>query len=309
MPGYSGSTYNDQIERVYRRLKGSQRDSVVTLFAPALITDTSLTVTGLGSTGCHAGGIIAIGTEVVLIEAANINVPSLSAVLTVQRGYQGSTAAAYSAGQVCYVDPRFTRWDIAVALNDALGYLSSNTYGMFQVITNTVIFNPVLRGYDLSAWPADILKVVGLRFDVPDASHYFPRIRSFELVRGISSPKIPSGNALFLNEQAWPGLAISVSLACPFTQMVNLTDDMVTNGGLDSGAIDIPAICAEIDITIGQEIKRGDLGSQTDPQKLQNVPPGTTTNAVMALKMLRDEAVAREANRLALKWPEYLPEW
>jgi hypothetical protein len=306
--GYTGSTYNDIIERTYRRLMSNTRESICTLDAGILYGDTTFTVDGLGAVGCHAGGLVAIGTEVLLIEDAQINVPSKQAVLTVQRGYQGSTPTEYAAGQVAYVDPRFTRWDIAIAINDALGYLSSPTYGLFQVVTNTITYNPVVRGYDLGAWPQNLLRTVGVVFDVPDASHYFPRLRGARIQRGIVSSKIPSGNGLFLTtDGAWPGLNMSISIACPFTPLINLNDDVEVVSGLDSGAIDILPLCAAIDLGIVQEIKRGELGSQTDPQKLQNVPPAATTNAIMALKILRDERVAQEAGRLALRWPEIPP--
>lgn len=302
--GYSGSTYNDMIEQTYRRLMTNTRESICTLDAGIMYGDTTFTLDGLGAIGCHPGGLVAIGTEVLIIEAASINVPTKQAVVTVGRGYQGSTPTAYPAGTVCYVDPRFTRWDIAIAINQALGYLSSPTYGLYQVIVNTLTYNPVLRGYDLGAFPKNIIDIVALNFDTPLPDRYFPRITSYRLQKGISSSKIPSGNALFLNQPAWPGLNISVAAACPFTPLVNLNDDVEAQSGLDSGAIDILPLCATIDLGIVQEIKRGELGAQTDPQKLQNVPPAATTNAIIALKLLRDERVGQEAARLAKIWPD-----
>lgn len=302
--GYTGSVFSDLIEKTYRRLSGNQRENVALLNATILYGDTTFQLNGLGATGLHAGALVAMGTEVMLITDATINIPAKTSQVEVVRGYQGSVQSGYPAKTVAYVDPRFTRWDIATAINDALGYLSSPTYGLFQVLTNTITYNPVLQGYDFGAFPADFLRVVELTYDQPYPNHNFPPIKNFRVRRGISSNKFPSGRGLIIYEPGWPGLNLQVAVAAPFSPLVNLNDDVEVVSGLDSGAIDLLPLCAEIDITIGQEIKRSELGSQTDPAKLQNVPPASVTNAVMALKILRDERVGQEATRLAQRWPE-----
>ena len=302
--GYSGSTYSDVIEKAYRRLTGGQRESVLQVTNSVALTDTTLNVAGLATVGLHSGGLLAMGTEVMLVVNPNINASTQTGSVTVMRGYQGSTPSTYASGTVGYVDPRFTRWDVAVAINDALGYLSSPSYGMFQVLTTTITYNPVFRGYDLSALPANFIRLVELTFDTPLPDHNFPAVKNFRIRRGITSAKIPSGRALIVSDAAWPGLNMMVAAACPYTPLVNLTDDVEVASGLDGGATDVLALCAEIDVAIVQEIKRGELGSQTDPSKLVNVPPGATTAAVMSLKMIRDDRVAAEAARLAQRWPE-----
>jgi hypothetical protein len=98
---------------------------------------------------------------------------------------------------------------------------------------------------------------------------------------------------------------VNIAAAVPFINLVNLTDDVVATSGLPPTAIDIPAICAEIDLTSVREVKRDATESQPDPRKAADVPAGAMTAVAQALVLLRDRRIAAEADRLNRQWPGY----
>lgn len=308
--GFSGSTFADCIDRTYRRLLGNEREQVVQttgtgVGGAVLSTDTALTFTGPGSAGIHTGSIIAMAEEQILVTGftANNNANNWA----VLRGFQDTTAQAWAANTLAIVDPKYDRFDIAEAINDSLNYLSSPTYGLFRVVNQTIAYNPVQQGYDLGSLPTNFLEVLELTYDLPDPSHNFPKIRNgeYQILRGVTNAKFPSGQGIILYRPAFPGLNINICVSAPFTLAANLTDDLTTTCGLPSTALDIPAICAEIDLTATREIKRNFIEDQPDSKRLQDVPAGAMTGAVAALMAHRDRRIAVEADRLRRLYPRY----
>lgn len=270
-----------------------------------LSTDTAITFNGPAAAGIHPGSILAIDDEKVLVTGTTPNNNIFN--WYVYRGFQGSTAANHADQTISIVDPKFDRFDIGVAINDALNYLTTPTAGLFAIQLTTVVYNPVFRGYDLTALPPNFIDIREITYDLPDASRNFPTIhrQNWKIRRGITNAKIPSGRALILDEPAYPGLNVNIAAAVPFINLVNLTDDVVATSGLPPTAIDIPAICAEIDLTSVREVKRDATESQPDPRKAADVPAGAMTAVAQALVLLRDRRIAAEADRLNRQWPGY----
>ena len=67
---------------------------------------------------------------------------------------------------------------------------------------------------------------------------------------------------------------------------------------LTSTMIDLPALGAEIDLTIPREISRNFMESQPDPRKATDVPAGSISGSVNALIMRRAQRINEEADRL-----------
>ena len=303
--GYQGSTFGDLIERTYRRLLANQREQIVVASGAVLNTDTAITFAGPAAAGVHPGSIVALEDEKVLVTGTTPNNNAYN--WTVLRAFQGSTAANHADQTVGILDPKYDRFDIGVAINDALNYLSSPTYGMFAIQLTTVTYNPVFRGYDLSALPSNFIDIREITYDTPDSSKNFPTIGrgDFKIRRGITNAKIPSSRALILDVPAYPGLAVNIAAAVPFTNLILLTDDVITQSGLPATAIDIPSLCAEIDLSSTRDIKRNFIEAQPDSRTATEVPFNAMTAAVQALVMLRDRRIAAEADRLHRLWPGY----
>jgi len=306
--GFAGSTFGDQIERVYRNVMSNQREFIAQLSADYLTGGTTLNIVGEQAQVIQLGSILAIDEEVFLVQEVYLAGYNLYTV-TVTPAYEGSTNANHSNGSAVYINPKYTRWAIAVALNDALSAMSAPGFGLMREGTTAITYNPVLRGYDLASAgvPSDFHTILGLRYDLPDPSHYFPTLRSFQVARGIQSTKIPGGYALFVNQAAMPGLPMVLTYGAPFIKATSTSQDMNGDLGLPLTCMDIPAIRAEIDLTLVREVKRNFIEGQPDMRKSQDVVAGNIMNSVSGLQALYDQRIDEEANRFRNRWPMMRP--
>ena len=85
--------------------------------------------------------------------------------------------------------------------------------------------------------------------------------------------------------------SITINAAAPVT-IPNMTPTM----------LDIPALGAEIDLTVPREISRNFMESQPDPRKAQEVTPGAVAGSVNALIMRRAQRISEEADRLTRQY-------
>ena len=172
-------TFSDWVEKVYRRVSGTSIDVNVQL-ATSLdasttvfnITVPTITNTITGATAIRVGSLLAVDYEIMLVTQWD-NVSSV----TVSRGYNGSTATTHAANSIIYIQPRYSRYDISVALNDELRRLSSPDMGLFQVNAQTITFNPVYMGYDLQQAVNDnYIDILEVRHKIPFPSRNYPKI-------------------------------------------------------------------------------------------------------------------------------------
>lgn len=314
--GFAGSTFGDQIERVYRNVMSNQREFTANL-SVAYETpinpnqpNPTLIMVGVQAQSIQVGSILAIDEEVFLVQGVTTTTSGSITfyTVTVTPGYEGSTNANHAEGATVFINPKYTRWAIAVALNDALAAMSAPGMGIMREYYTTITYNPVLRGYDLAAAGVseDFHTILSLSYDLPDPSHYFPTMRSFRVQRGLKNPKIPGGYALFVNQSAMPGLPMQLAVGGPLIRATSIDQEM-HDLGLPLTALDIPALRAEIDLTLVREIKRNFTDSQPDMRKATDVQAGNVMNSVAGLEMLYQKRLEEEANRFRNRWPQMKP--
>jgi len=399
----SGATFGDVIEKVYRRTMGSIRERAVSLSSAVGSTETTVTVTGAQLTSIMPGVVLSVDLELMYVTGF----VQSTGVATVSRGYNGSLAANHAANALVYINPRYSRFDIGVAINDDLRSLSSPSNGLFRVGVAELTYNPVFAGYDLGALPANFIDILEVRYRIAPPYRTFPPIRRWKVIRwnpGSTDPVFPSGNGLVLYEPGWPGLPIYVTYSAPFIKMVSPTDSLINTNGTNDEAppyngyssqvqytfngsttigsttvtgvassmigslypgmpiqdvtanftyipqnttitaitsttsftmsnpakvtasaisiqaatpttvpnmtstmIDLPALGAEIDLTIPREISRNFMESQPDPRKAQEVAPGAVAGSVNALIMRRAQRISEEADRLQRQYTKVSP--
>lgn len=311
----TGTTFGDLIEKVYRRVMGGLRERTVQLSVHSVSTDSTVTVIGPQASSIAPGVMLAVELELMYVTAWNSN----TNVATVQRGYLGSVASDHPVNTTCYINPRYSRYDIGVAINDDLRSLSSPTNGLFRVGVAEITYNPVFQGYDLGDLPDNFIDVLEIRYRIAPPFRTFPAIKHWKVIRwdkNSTDPVFPSGRGLVIHEGAWPGLPIYVTYSAPFIRFTDTNDSvystpatndeapplngypnsMVTN--LTPTMIDIPVLGAEIDLTLPREISRNFMESQPDPRKAQEVTPGAVAGSVNALVMRRAQRISEEADRL-----------
>lgn len=308
--------FGDLIEKVYRRVMGGIRERTVQTSVAVLIGDSTVTLTGPQTNGLTAGVILAIDMEVMLVTGWTTG----TGVANVIRGYSGSAAAAHNNNSVVYINPRYSRFDIGVAINDDLRSLSSPSNGLFRVGVASITYNPVFQGYDLSAVPPGFIDILEVRYREAPPYKRFPPIHHWKVLRNIPDSQFPSGSGLVLYESGWPGLPMYVSYSAPFIPLVALTDSLystpatndpqppasgyttanVTN--LTPTMADLPPLGAEIDLTQPREISRNFMESQPDARKAIEVVAGAVAGSVNALVARRASRISEEADRLTRQY-------
>jgi len=318
------NTFGDLIEKTYRRTMGSIRERAVQLASSITSVATSVTLTGSQTSGIMPGVLLAVDMEVMYVTSWN----SSTNVATVVRAYNGSSAAPHAANVLAYINPRYSRYDIGVAINDDLRSLSSPTNGLFRVGVAEITYNPVFQGYDLGALPSNFIDVIEVRYRIAPPYRTFPPIRRWKVVRwnpGSTDPAFPSGNGLIVYEPGWPGLPMYVTYTAPFIKLVNPGDSIINTPAVNDEAppangysttvipnmtptmADLPPLGAEIDLTLPREISRNFMESQPDPRKAQEVAPGAVAGSVNALIMRRAQRISEEADRLQRQYTRVSP--
>ena len=294
------TTLNDWVEKVWRRVYSGSNDATIQLASSIDNVTTSVLLSPANTIAMRTNIILSVDYEIMYVTAWN----QATGIATVVRGYEGSAAAAHSTNALCYVQPKYTRFDVAVAINDELNRLSSPDNGMFQVGVATITFNPVYMGYDLGTIPSNFIDILEVRHKIPFPTRNYPKIGKWKVLRSIPDTAVfPSGAGIVFYEGGYPGQPVFIQYAAPFTpidltQSANFTTDVTILTGLQSTATDIPPLGAEIQLTIPREIKRNFMESQPDPRKALEIPSQAVSNSVAAMQILYSKRISEEAARL-----------
>ena len=301
------TSFTDWVEKVYRRVYSGSSEATVTLDdpngLPHTISDTDTTFSVYGqNTGMRVGVILAVDYELMYVTAWSPS-SQTSGSVTVVRGYAGSVAASHTDSLV-YIQPRYSRFDVGVALNDELARLSSPGMGLFQVKTQTFTFNPVYMGYDLSQAVSDsFIDIMEVRYKIPYPTRNYPAVKKWKVLRSIPDVGVfPSGQGLVIYEGGYPGQPVFAQYSCAFSQldpsMWTSNTDVAAATGMTKTMLDIPPLGAEIQLTLPREIRRNFMDVQPDPRRAPEVPAGSVANSVQAMQILYNNRVSEEAERL-----------
>ena len=224
----AGATFGDLIEKVYRRVMGGIRERTVQLvYAVDGNSDYSnITLTGSQISSIAPGVILAVELELMYVTAWN----SVTAQATVERGYYGSVTTSHDALTLAYINPRYSRYDIGVAINDDLRSMSAPDNGLFRVGVAEITYNPVYQGYDLGDLPANFIDVIEVRYKIAPPYRTFPPIKRWKVIRWNSQntdAAFPSGNGIIIYEPGWPGLPLFVTYTAPFIRLVDTADSLL----------------------------------------------------------------------------------
>lgn len=250
--------------------------------------------------GVQPGTTVAIDDE----EMHVFSVVASTKTATVQRGMNGSTAAAHSDDALVHVKPIFSRFRIVEAVNDELRDLSSPVNGLFQIKTLNLTYNAAQQGYNLTSLTnADVLDIYEVRYQTPGPSDSWPRVRMYDLARHMDTTEFASGLALILHEAAFPGNPIRVRYKAPFAAITSATADVATTSGLADSALDILSLGAAIRLQSPRDVKRSFTEHQGDTRRADEVPVGGGLIGMRGLAALRIQRIQAEAARLQSQYP------
>lgn len=248
--------------------------------------------------GIRQGAVISVGTSTFYVWEASTTLKTA----TVQAGWDGTADQDWPAGTIVRVAPRFTDAQILRAVNEEINDLSSPSNGLFQIGTTELTYDSALVGYDLSLAP-NMISPIELRVENPGSFKEWTRIPShkYRIVKGAPTGEegFESGMALFLYDM-WAG-ATGDRLHLTYRKGFNLLSNSFStkiSTGLPSSAWDIPPIGAAISLMAGREIKRSFVESQGDTRRATEVSAGASSQSVNALRLLRQQRITAEKQRL-----------
>lgn len=249
--------------------------------------------------GIKAGTRLSIGLNEFYVWDVNTSTKTA----TVSGGQSGTTDANATSGDVVWVRPKFTDYEIFRAINAELGALSSPQNGLFQVKTFDLTFNAAISGYDL-AGVTDLMSVYEVRMQEPGPEKDWPRIPAHmvRLDRSAFTTDFPSGGAIKLLGDAWPGFDVRLVYKAPYGTLTDLSTNTSTTG-VSAQAADLPPLGAAIRLMSGREIKRNFTEQQPDTRRAGEVPAGATFNSYRGLLILRQQRISEEAARLSAQFP------
>ena len=285
------------IDRTLRQLLSGTVEPRNKLASSINSSTTSITVS-YPLEGLRAAQVCEIGNELMYIWS----VDSGTKTLVVERGFNGSTAASHTAGDVIIVNPRFPRSQMLEAINDELSDLSSPLNGLFQIKTVDIDYNGSDIMIDLDGVTGIIdLLTVSVRYMTDD----YPVARKVRLVRDVPTDDFPSGYALRFDQGVFPG-RLRIVYKAPYVQATSEASDLATTCGVQDSVLDIVTLGTQIRLMAPREIKRNFTESQGDTRRAEEVTSGAIGNSLQNLQRLRRDRIQAEAARLMRGYPTFL---
>ena len=288
------STAGAVLTRASRQLLSGTVEERNKLATTVTSADTSIVLSyDLG--GFREGSVIEIESELMYVwESA-----TATKTLTVQRGYDGTTAAAHTAGALATVNPRFPRQQMLDALNSDIDDLSSTVNGLFRVVAQDISYNGSDRQLDITSATGIIdLLDVRLRYLADD----YPVIRNVRLQRNLPTADFASGFAIVFDQPVMAG-TLRVVTKREFTRATTEASDLQSVCFVPQSCEDILEMGVILRMMNGREIKRNFIESQGDTRRSDEVPAGSTRDSLTNIQRLRRERIVAEAARLKQQYP------
>lgn len=291
------STVAQIINRTARQLLSGTVEERNKVAVAVSATATSLSFTyDLGAV--RTGAIVQLDAELMYVWDTNPGTKSA----TVERGFNGTTAAYHAADSVCIVNPKFPRNQILEAINDELSDLSSPMNGLFQVKTYDFTYNASKRQTNLSV-SDEIIDLLDVRYRY--ISSDYKQVNQVKLLRDLPTRDFGSGYGLQIDSLI-PSSSLRVVYKTHFTKVTQETDNLQMIAGFPESAEDILVLGAEIRLIAPREVKRNFTESQGDTRRAEEVPSGAVGNSFTNLVRMRRDRITAEAAKLARRYPTFL---
>lgn len=293
------TTAADMVSETRDHLLHGQRESINKLAATVTSSATDLTFTyDLGP--IQEGAVVSLGLERVYVWSVN----DATKTATVERGWEGSTAAAHDAGDIARVNSRFDDFAIFRALNADITDLSSPENGLFAVTSVDRTYATTTYGYNLVA---DMIgPPLMVQAEYPGGTGNWVRLDGWRFDSNADTTDFASGKSLhLLGDQGSPGRTIRIVYRTAFSTFLALTDDIIDIDLPDSCA-DIPPLGAAARLLAGRSSRRADLNAQGNSRRAEEVSTNDALASPRGLLAQRQMRINAEATRLASLYPVLL---
>lgn len=248
--------------------------------------------------GIRGGTVFEVDSELFYVWEVNTGTKTA----TVERGFNGTTAAVHTSGTVAVVQPRFPRQQILEAVNDELADLSSPMHGLFQVKSFDEDYN---GSDDIMNLPqvASMIDLIGVHIRITDNNYEW--VRKVRIVRDLPTDDFSSGIGIRFLQPVRQG-RLRIVYKAPFTALTTESQNLVTYAGLPATCEDIVNLGVQIRMMAPRELKRNFTESQGDTRRPEEVASGAVTNSITNLLRMRRDRITAEAHRLQRLYPTFL---
>lgn len=244
--------------------------------------------------GVREGNIIEIGAELMYVWGTS------GSTVTVERGFQGTTAASHAAGALVTVKPRFPNQMMFEHLNDEITDLSSPANGLFRVAVCTRDYNGSDRAVDLTG-VTDLLSIHEVRWEY-DTDEWI-EVRRWRLARNADPTDFASGLMLIFDMPPAQAAPIRVVYKAPYTRLTALSQDLTTVGGVQATLEDVVRMGVQLRAMAGREVKRNFVEGQGDTRRAGEVGPGAVQASWRGIAAMRQQRIEAEQARLFQAYP------
>lgn len=288
------TTASDLVNETKRYLLSSHREQLNALNGSHNAATTTLTFShSMGS--LTGGSVISVDLETMYVWSAD----EAAMTATVQRGFQGSTAATHASGAIVTVNPKFPDFSVFQALNAEINDISGD---LFQVATKTFTYVAGQQGYDL-ANTSDPIAALDGSYDYPGISQDWPTLRWYEIRRNANTTSFPSGFAIIMKAPAYPGREVRIVYSAALSPLTSLSDDVLAVTGLDVGSHDIPPLGAAVRLQGVREGQRNFNDNQSDTRRAAEVPTGAQIQSIRALADFKEQRIRGDMKVLRQQYP------
>jgi hypothetical protein len=209
-------------------------------------------------------------------------------MLTVQRGWGGTTAQSWADGALIALKPQVTDHEVFNAIQDEV--LSLNSEGLYKKGTFNLTYDTVEDGYDISG-VTDMLSPYAVEIVHGSRTHWaFDFKRDDDLLRLLTIPGSGADST-------------TLHYRARFSAVASKSTDLVSGVGIPDSAVDIVPLGAGIRLIMNREAQRSQITAQTHARGNEDVSPGDNTRVWQLLAVQRGNRLSDERQRLREDWP------
>jgi len=293
------ATLQNIVDRVRQEVAGFSQNQQQLTYLTQNIASNTLSFTVNDPSQVSRGEIEIGGNELLYVDSKNnttstINIPPFG------RGYNGSTAAAWSSGTKVENNPIWPYVRVVEAINDTIRGVYPGLFGTAQTTFPKI---SVVYEYPL---PAAAEEVISVQNQLIGPSHVWPFARNWRFVgqADTSTGELGSGGkSLYLGDDVVPGRQILVTYRKEPTTLANPTDDFASVTGLPDTCQDVIVWGACGKLTVQLEGPRLTMAAVEASERAQYVQPGSASRVSQYFNQLYAQRYEQEAAKLRDRYP------
>jgi hypothetical protein len=263
----------DLVADTRRIAYGSMSDQLNFLAADVPANATELVMT-LDVSAMQPGMVLSSGLNVYYV----IGMVASEKRILVYPNYDNSYSSALPAGSPVMIRPRVTDWLLFNNVNDTIRAMSSSTYGLYKEGSWDDVADSTWQTYDIPVQAEGMTSLLKVQIRYHGSGDIWLDLPAN------SVQWQPENGLVRLTRGYMMGSDLRFFYRSPFRQATTLDDDVVALLGLAESMVDIPPLGAAVALLRTTESRRGQIHSQGDARRPEEVSAGSNAQAARELE-------------------------